>query len=62
MDPEMLAKLVFCFENDPERSDGIVSGAQDAIGICMPGLVRHWYDKRFWPLKFEKCDDEAVLT
>ena len=23
MDPEMLAKLVFCFENDPERSDGI---------------------------------------
>ena len=61
MDPEMLAKLVFCFENEPERSDGIISGAQDAIGICMPGLVRHWYDKRFWPLKFESCQDEAVL-
>lgn len=61
MDPEMLAKLVFCFENDPERSDGIISGAQDAIGICMPGLVRHWYDKRFWPQKFETCSDEAVL-
>ena len=61
MDPEMLAKLVFCFENEPERSDGIISGAQDAIGICMPGLVRHWYDKRFWPLKFESCHDEAVL-
>lgn len=30
MYPEMLAKLVFCFENDPERSDGIISGAQDA--------------------------------
>jgi glycerol-3-phosphate cytidylyltransferase-like family protein len=28
MDPEMLARLVFCLENDPERSDGIVSGAQ----------------------------------
>ena len=26
MDPETLAKLVFCFENDPERSDGIISG------------------------------------
>ena len=33
MDPEMLAKLVFCFENDPERNDGIISGAQVAIGI-----------------------------
>ena len=31
MDPETLAKLVFCFENDPERSDGIVSGAQPAM-------------------------------
>ena len=61
MDPEMLAKLVFCFENDPERSDGIISGAQDSIGICMPGLVRHWYDKRFWPEKIESCQDEDIL-
>ena len=61
MDPEMLAKLVFCFENDPERSDGIISGAQDAIGICMPGLCRHYYDNRFWPEKIETCDDESVL-
>lgn len=62
MNPEILAKLVFCFENDPERSDGIVSGAQDAIGICMPGLVRHYYDNRFWPDKFEICLDEKVLS
>jgi cytidyltransferase-like protein len=61
MDPEFLAKLMFCFENDPERSDGIISGAQDAIGICMPGLVRHYYDKRYWPLKFESCHDEDIL-
>ncbi len=61
MDPEMLAKLVFCFENDPERSDGIVSGAQDAIGICIPGLCRHYYNNRFWPEKIETCYDEAVL-
>lgn len=38
MDPEMLARLVFCFENNPERHDGIISGAQDSIGICVPGL------------------------
>lgn len=62
MDPEMLAKLVFCFENDPERSDGIISGAQDSIGICIPGLCRHWYDKRFWPEKIETCYDEGILS
>ena len=62
MDPETLAKLVFCFENDPERSDGIISGAQDAIGICVPGLCRHYYNNRFWPEKIEMCEDEAVLS
>ena len=62
MDPEMLAKLVFCFENDPERSDGIISGAQDSIGICVPGLCRHYYNNRFWPEKIETCYDEKVLS
>ena len=62
MDPEILAKLVFCFENDPERSDGIISGAQDSIGICIPGLCRHYYNNRFWPEKIETCQDEAVLS
>ncbi len=62
MDPEMLAKLVFCFENDPERSDGFISGAQDSIGICIPGLCRHYYDNRFWPEKIETCFDEEVLS
>jgi len=62
MDPEMLAKLVFCFENDPERSDGIISGAQDSIGICVPGLCRHYYNNRFWPEKIESCQDETVLS
>lgn len=61
MEPEMLAKLVFCFENDPERSDGIISGAQDSIGICVPGLARHYYNNRFWPEKIETCRDAGVL-
>ena len=62
MDPETLAKLVFCFENDPERSDGIISGAQDSIGICIPGLCRHYYDNSFWPKKIETCNDEGILS
>ena len=61
MDPEMLARLVFCLENDPERSDGIVSGAQDAIGICVPGLSRHYYNGGFWPEKIEYTQDPALL-
>ena len=61
MDPEILAKLVFCFETDPERSDGIVSGAQDSIGICVPGLCRHYYNNRFWPERIETCHDESIL-
>ena len=62
MEPEMLAKLVFCFENDPERSDGIISGAQDSIGICIPGLARHYYNNRFWPEKIETCQDGIILS
>lgn len=62
LDPEMLAKLVFCFENDPERGDGIISGAQDSIGICVPGLCRHYYNNCFWPEKIEICYDESILS
>jgi len=61
MNPEMLARLVFCFENNPEREDGHISGAQDAIGICIPGLCRHYYDNNFWPTKIEKTSDEMTL-
>jgi len=61
MDPEMLARLVFCLENDPERSDGIVSGAQDAIGICVPGLARHYYNGSYWPQMIEYTTDPVLL-
>ena len=61
MNPETLARLVFCFENNPEREDGIISGAQDAIGICVPGLCRHYYDNHFWPERIETCEDENIL-
>lgn len=46
---------------DPERHDGIISGAQDSIGICVPGLVRHYYDNNFWPEKIESTQDEMTL-
>ena len=61
MEPETLARLVFCYENNPERNDGIISGAQDSIGICIPGLCRHYYNNAYWPEKIETCNDEQVL-
>ena len=59
MKPEKLAELLFRYENEPGRHE--VSGAQDAIGICMPGLNRHYYDKEYWPLKIESVHDEDIL-
>lgn len=61
MDEETLARLLFCFENDPEDREH-VSGAQDAIGICMAGLTRHRYDGRYWPGRIESCHEEKVLS
>lgn len=60
-DEEMLARLLFCFENDPENK-GHISGAQDAIGICMSGLTFHYYDGHYWPSKIESCHDEEILS
>lgn len=58
---EMLARLLFCFENDPEN-EGHISGAQDAIGICLTGVTRHYYDGHYWPSRIESCRDEKVLS
>lgn len=59
MHPEKLAQLAFRYENEPGRSE--ISGAQDSIGICMPGVVRHYYDNDYWPQKIESCVDDSVL-
>ncbi|QIA08540.1 adenylyltransferase/cytidyltransferase family protein [Draconibacterium halophilum] len=58
--PERLAEILFKFENTPGST--LISGAQDAIGICMPGLVRHYYDNDYWPKQFESIHDETILN
>jgi galactokinase/mevalonate kinase-like predicted kinase len=58
--PETLAEMLFHFENGPGKEQ--VSGAQDAIGICMPGLNRHFYEGEYWPARIESCHDESVLS
>jgi len=58
--PDKLAEILFKFENTPGST--MISGAQDAIGICMPGLVRHQYDNAYWPVNFESIHDESTLA
>lgn len=58
--PEKLAEMLFRYENEPGRT--IISGAQDAIGICVPGLVRHFYNGVYWPEKIERVNDESILS
>ena len=58
---EMLARLLFCFENEPEDTKGHISGAQDAIGICVSGVCRHFYDQTYWPSKIERISDPEIL-
>ncbi|MGL1890211.1 MAG: adenylyltransferase/cytidyltransferase family protein [Spirochaetaceae bacterium] len=58
--PEKLAEMLFKFENTPGSE--LISGAQDAIGICMPGLNRHYYDNAYWPKKFESIHDETIIN
>ncbi|GHT76303.1 hypothetical protein AGMMS50262_14130 [Bacteroidia bacterium] len=60
MHSEKLAQLLFHYENEPGRKE--ISGAQDSIGICMPGLNRHYYDNTYWPGKIESITDEAILS
>jgi len=60
MHPEKLSQLLFHYENEPGRAE--ISGAQDSIGICMPGLNRHYYDNTYWPSAIETVSDEAILS
>jgi len=57
--PEEIAEILFRYENEPGSK--IISGAQDAIGICMPGLNRHYYNKEYWPHKFESIHNHDIL-
>lgn len=57
-DKEKLAKMLFCFENEPGTE--YVSGSQDALGIVLPGLNYLHYDKgQYWPsiIKSENSND-----
>jgi len=61
IEPVQLAKLAFRYENGVDLARGDISGAQDAIGLCMPGITRQHYDGMCWPSKIECVTDEKTL-
>ena len=56
---EKNAKTLFCYDNPPGTKE--ISGAQDSIGIVMPGLTYGWFDGGYWPTRFETITDEESL-
>lgn len=58
-DPELLAKMLFSYDNPPGTTE--VSGSQDALGIVLPGLNRLDYSGNYWPEQIISVDDEDTL-
>ncbi len=58
--PEMLAKTLFRYDNDPGTKE--VSGSQDSIGITMPGINKFFYEKgKYWPSGFDIISDSETI-
>lgn len=58
-DKEKLARTLFCFENPPGSK--YISGSQDSLGICLPGLNNLYYDGDYWPSKILTNNESALL-
>jgi galactokinase/mevalonate kinase-like predicted kinase len=58
-DREKLAKMLFCYENPPGKTE--ISGSQDSLGIVMPGLNKLNYDGEYWPCRIESVIDDDIL-
>ena len=58
-DRQELARMLFCMENPPGKVN--ISGAQDQLGILMPGLNKLNFDRDYWPVSIESdCSDETL--
>jgi len=61
MEPEALARLAFRYENGIDRPGHPVSGAQDAIGLCVPGVTFQYYDNGYWPQRIQSLTNVETL-
>ena len=59
-DRKELARMLFCMENPPGTVN--ISGAQDQLGLLLPGLNKLNFDNNFWPVSIESdCRPETLL-
>lgn len=58
-DPQKLAKILFCCDNPPGKTE--ISGSQDAIGIVLPGLAKAEYSGEYWPKMIHQEINEQYL-
>jgi len=61
MEPEAYAKLLFRFENGIDEPERPISGAQDALGLCLPGISFQYYDSGYWPRVTQTVADAEVI-
>jgi cytidyltransferase-like protein len=59
IDPEKMARILFAYDNPPGTQE--VSGSQDSMGICMPGLNKADYAGEYWPVHIHRLRDELAL-
>lgn len=59
-DPAKLAKILFCCDNPPGKTE--ISGSQDAIGIVFPGLAKADYAGTYWPQAIHHEMNEEYLS
>ncbi len=58
-DREALAKILFCVENPPGTEN--ISGAQDQLGILLPGLNKLNFDNGYWPESVNSALEDDLL-
>lgn len=58
-DRELLAKILFAYENPPGTKE--VAGSQDTLGIILPGLNKLNYKSDYWPYEINSIHDDDIL-
>lgn len=62
VEKEALARLAFRLENGIDQQQHPVSGAQDALGLCMPGVSFQYYNNGYWPTKISTLTQAEPLA
>ena len=58
-DPRTMAQILFRYNNPPGSEH--ISGAQDAIGIVIPGISKSFYIGEYWPEQIDNITDSESI-